>query len=112
MHESEIRSRLDEAGRAYLQGRSIQVPLTYWRELERRLIAPAAQNLSRAGPTDQLLAGSTKKLEFLLGEVIEQTRTYIRERGPTLDDEHSAETADAVVSTVVATLRPLWPFCD
>jgi hypothetical protein len=110
--QPDVGERLNDAALRYLERKNLSVPATFWRGLEWRLIEPAARNLVTAGATEEQFAGSVRKLEFLLGEVIEGTHSYIRDRDPFLEGGLGEEAAETVVDDLMSELCPLWPFCD
>ena len=112
MNASEIRERLNNAALTYMERRNLSVPASYWIGLERRLIEPAAANLTAGQATDEQIDGSVKKLEFLLGKVFEETHTYIHDWDPFLEDGLGEETVETVVVALMSGLSPFWPFSD
>ena len=111
MDASEIRRRLDDAASSYMERKNLSVPAPYWEGLERRLIEPAAVSVAAANATDEQIAGSITKLEFLLDEVIAGTRAFIRDKDPFIERALGEEVAETVVNELMGRLCPLWPFC-
>jgi len=109
---SKIMERLNTAGVRFVRERNLSIPRPYWGSLDRLLIEPAVENLTATGATEEQVAGSEKKLEFLLDEVIAETREHLRTNGPFLGEEDSQVAAETVVSGLLQSLCPFWPFCE